>query len=105
MIVSSIRPPSARRSARNPAAGEGDASTPLPASAALVPITAPSAAARTTNSLARPHSAFVAHLIAMTQQAPQTRTLRRATPEEAETHYRAQPASAAASGLRMSKTV
>ncbi len=103
MIVSSIQPPSARRTERNPAAGQGEAPKPLPSSAALVPISAPSAAPKLANNLARPNPAFVAHLIAISQQAPQTRTLRRASPEEAQAHYRAQPA--AARGVLMSKTV
>lgn len=105
MIVSSIQQPHARRADRNPAADRGESPKPLPASAALVPVTAPSAAPKPTNNLARPNPAFVTHLIAMAQQAPQTRTLRRASPKEAQAHYRAQPAPAATRGIVMSKTV
>lgn len=105
MIVSSIRPPFTRRTERNPAAGQGEAPKPLPASAALVPITAPSAAPKPANNLARPSPAFVAHLIAIAQQAPQTRTLRRASPEEAQAHYRAQPVPATVRGVLMSKVI
>jgi hypothetical protein len=105
MIVSPIQPPHIRRADRNPAATGAEPQKPLPASAALVPVLAPSATAKPANSLGRPDPAFVAHLIAIAQQAPQTRTLRRATPEEAQARYLAQPIPAAARGLRMSKTI
>lgn len=105
MIVSSLQPPRARRAERTPVGYRDEPPAPLKASTALVPIAAPAAAPKPTHSLARPNPAFVAHLIAMAQQAPQTRTLRRASPEEAQAHYRAQPLSAAARGGMMSKTV
>jgi hypothetical protein len=38
--------------------------------------------------LPRPDSIFVTHLIATAEQAPQTRTLRRATPADAQAAYR-----------------
>jgi hypothetical protein len=54
-------------------------------SGALVPVERPvwSPPART----ARPDASFVAHLIAMAEQDPQTRTLRRATPSVARGAY------------------
>lgn len=57
---------------------------PVP-SCALVPIERPvrTVAART----ARPDASFVAHLIAMAEQDPQTRTLRRETPAVARGAY------------------
>lgn len=103
MIVSSLRPVQARRADRKPAADQGD--PPKPPSTALVPVMAPSAVAKPANGLARPNPAFVAHLIATAQLAPQTRVLRRASPEEAQAHYRTRAAATAARGMRMSKTV
>lgn len=104
MIVSSIQQPHARRADRKPAADQGGPSTPLPASTALVPVTEPPATGKLPSSLARPDIAFVAHLIAIAQQAPQTRTLRRASPEEAHALYRSQPVPAAR-GIFMSKNI
>jgi len=46
----------------------------------------------------RPLATFVAHLIATDQQAPQTRTLRRASPNEAIAAYAATARRAAISG-------
>lgn len=92
--------PGSGSAARGPRASDETSLT----SAALVPVTPPDAVEKTA-SLGRPNPAFVTHLIAMAQQAPQTRTLRRASPEEAQALYRAQPASAAASGVRTSKII
>lgn len=105
MIVSPIQPSQARHVERNDARRPKDSNETPAASTALVPITPPDAAAKPATSHARPNPAFVAHLIAMAQQAPQTRTLRRASPEEAQAHYRAQLASAAASGVLASKII
>jgi hypothetical protein len=61
-----------------------------PACVALVPVNPP-APSQPTSSLrsSRPSSVFVAHLIATAAQAPQTRSLRRATPADAQTAYSA----------------
>jgi hypothetical protein len=59
---------------------------PLPGRA-LVAAAAPVASENTTLSSRRPHAAFLAHLIATGQQAPQTRARRRAEPAEAITLY------------------
>jgi hypothetical protein len=55
---------------------------------ALVPLGAMPAPARTDYSLTRPDPRFVTHLIAMAGSSPQTRLLRRATPEVAQAAYR-----------------
>ncbi|HEV7600193.1 MAG TPA: hypothetical protein VGO49_08025 [Bradyrhizobium sp.] len=69
-----------------PNAGDPPAKT---ASVALVPVVA--AARRLTpaaHGLARPDPSFVTHLIAMAELSPQTRTLRRAAPEDVQAAYR-----------------
>lgn len=60
------------------------AEAPIP-SRALVPLESPIRA--TERSTARPSAIFVAHLIAMAEQAPQTRALRRETPVVAHNVY------------------
>lgn len=52
---------------------------------ALVPLQSPAEAP--VLYAARPNASFVAHLIAMAEQAPQTRTLRRETPAVAHGAY------------------
>ena len=55
---------------------------------ALVPLGAvPARPARLDHSLTRPDPRFVTHLIAMAALSPQTRLLRRATPEAARAAY------------------
>lgn len=103
MFVSPVQSSRARPADRKTV--PNDPNQAPPPSTALVPVTPAPAAPRISGGGTRPDPAFVAHLIAVAQQAPQTRTLRRASPEEAQTHYRAQPLSAAAHGLRMSKTI
>jgi hypothetical protein len=51
-------------------------------SRALIPIAAPTPSQRSTTATRRPLASFLAHLIATQAQAPQTRTRRRAEPEE-----------------------
>ena len=59
------------------------------ASGALVPIVAtPRRLAPVAQGLTRPDPSFVAHLIAMAEMSPQTRLLRRATPEDVQAAYR-----------------
>ena len=48
----------------------------------------------------RPNSIFVTHLIATAEQVPQTRSLRRATPADAQTAYRANQHQAPGAGVR-----
>jgi hypothetical protein len=52
----------------------------------------------------RPNSDFVAHLIAMSIQAPQTRLRRRAEPEEAVAAYNARGRHPAGSGRTLSRS-
>jgi hypothetical protein len=60
-----------------------------PASVALVPMVAtPRRLAPAGQGLTRPDPSFVAHLIAMAEQSPQTRLLRRAAPEDVQAAYR-----------------
>jgi hypothetical protein len=72
-----------------PAAGayRRDASAPtLAGSRALVPLNA-SPVPVSCRPMLRPLPAFLAHLVATAQHAPQTRTLRRAAPAEAAAAY------------------
>ncbi|MGL4263938.1 MAG: hypothetical protein ACRCV5_16595 [Afipia sp.] len=70
--------------ARQAAATEPRSAETVP-SRALVPLEAPARAPALR--LARPDASFVTHLIAMAEQTPQTRTLRRATPADARAVY------------------
>jgi hypothetical protein len=80
---------------------DGALADAAPASVALVPMAAsgqrPQASIRP---LSRPSSTFVTHLIATAEQAPQTRTLRRATPADAQTAYQANQRPVAGAGFR-----
>jgi hypothetical protein len=59
------------------------------ASVALVPVVAtPRRLAPAAQGAARPDASFVTHLIAMAELSPQTRSLRRAAPEDAQAAYR-----------------
>jgi hypothetical protein len=59
------------------------------ASVALVPVAPTLRAAPVSSSLSRPDPSFIAHLIAMAEQSPQTRVLRRAEIADVEAAYRA----------------
>lgn len=79
-------------------------------SRALVPVTPATATARPEPDhprAARPASTtpFLAHLVAMREQAPQTRTRRRAEPAEAVRIYQSQTMTAPANGQQMSRLV
>lgn len=59
------------------------------ASVALVPVVAtPRRLAAVAQGLTRPDPCFVTHLIAMAEQSPQTRLVRRAAPEDVQAAYR-----------------
>jgi hypothetical protein len=61
-----------------------------PACVALVPMVATAQWSRTSShQLSLSSSTFVAHLIATAEHVPQTRSLRRATPADAQTAYSA----------------
>lgn len=76
MIISSISTRIEPGQANQPAADTNPVATAP--SRALVPLRPPARAAE--RYAARPDASFVAHLIAMAEQAPQTRALRRETP-------------------------
>lgn len=83
MIVSRIIPATGRGS-RQPTAHNCPAEEPS-ASHAVVPLN--QTIRRPALGSGRPDASFVAHLIAMADHAPQTRTLRRATPADARPIY------------------
>jgi len=60
-----------------------------PAGVALVPIAPQQQQGPLSSRMPRPDPSFVAHLIATAEQAPQTRRLRRAAPQEALSAYAA----------------
>jgi hypothetical protein len=66
-----------------------EVSRSTPASVALVPVVAtPQRLTPAAQGLTRPDPSFVTHLIAMAAMSPQTRSLRRATPEDVQVAYR-----------------
>jgi hypothetical protein len=77
---------------------EGAVPDAAPASVALVAMVGSSQPS--SRPLSRPSSIFVTHLIATAEQAPQTRSLRRATPADAQTAYRANQRPVAEAGFR-----
>ena len=87
----------------------GDAGVPESTSAtgrALVPLTVPAAAPADRPCNIRPDARFVVHLIATATHAPQTRTLRRAAPDDLLTSYAGTSARdllVAANGLTLSR--
>jgi hypothetical protein len=58
------------------------------ASVALVPVVATPRRLAVGQGLTRPDPSFVTHLIAMAEMSPQTRSLRRAAPEDVQAAYR-----------------
>ncbi len=66
----------------------GDVPAAKAASVALVPIERAAQAEPTSMRLNRPDPSFVTHLIAMAQNIPQTRILRRAATADVEAAYR-----------------
>jgi hypothetical protein len=90
----------------------GDVATAKPPSVALVPLEPAEQSQPTSPGLTRPDPCFVAHLIAMAQQSPQTRILRRAATADVQAAYRTAYRSlanqneqaAAAAGIRIRLT-
>jgi hypothetical protein len=74
-----------------------------PVCVALVPVATLRRPAPIAHGLTRPDASFVTHLIAMAEHSPQTRTLRRATPEHVQAAYRsvANQNQPLAAGVRM----
>jgi hypothetical protein len=84
-----------------------EASRVIPASVALAPIATPRRLTPVAQGLTRPAPSFVAHLIAMAEQSPQTRLLRRAAPEDVQAAYRSvanQNRTVTPPGVRMRQT-
>ena len=78
----------------------------VPASVALVPMIASAQPSQASiRPLSRPSSIFVTHLIATAEQAPQTRSLRRATPADAQTAYQANRRPVADASLRTQQII
>jgi hypothetical protein len=73
-----------------PTADDGVVLDAEPACMALVPMVRPTPwSQHFDRPMSRPNSTFVTHLIATAEQVPQTRSLRRATPADAQNAYRA----------------
>lgn len=74
-----------------------------PASVELVPVTRP--LQHTPRTAPRPAPAFVAQLIATSDQSPQTRRLRRASLVDAQTAYGASQIRQRSAGIRTRQTI
>lgn len=85
MIISGITSKTGPRLLTGPAATRAAAQTEPVTSRALAPVERPLQASAVR--MARPNASFVAHLIAMAEQAPQTRTFRREAPAVARGAY------------------
>jgi len=70
-----------------------------PACVALVPVVSSVQWSRVPD-LSPPDAIFITHLIATAEQAPQTRSLRRATAADAQTAYRANQRGFQGAGIR-----
>jgi hypothetical protein len=88
------------------AADDGTPADARLACVALVP-TAPSAqwSPASRKPLSRPSSIFITHLIATAEQAPQTRSLRRATAADAQIAYGANQHPVGRAGFRTRQTI
>ncbi len=77
-----------------------------PACVALVPVIPVTPWSRASHlEPSRPNSIFVTHLIATAEQVPQTRSLRRATPADAQTAYQANQHQLVGAGARMRQII
>lgn len=70
------------RAPRPDRAAPGEADAPATVGRALIPVAAAAPSERTCGASRRPLAHFLAHLIATQTQAPQTRTRRRAEPQD-----------------------
>src|SRR5271157_227639 len=85
---------------------EGVPAQARPACVALVPVvTSAQWAPIPELRHSRPNSTFVTHLIATATRAPQTRSLRRASPADAQTAYKASQRELRDAGIRMRQTI
>jgi hypothetical protein len=84
-------------------ADDGVVADANPPCVALVPIVQSARWSLGRRELPRPTSTFVTHLIATAEQMPQTRSLRRGTPADAQSAYRAHPLQRA--GIRTRQSI
>ena len=75
-----------------------------PECVALVPVTETARWSHPVRPLPRPNSNFVTQLIATVEQAPQTRSLRRATASDAQAAYTSSSHRVVAAGLKARQT-
>jgi hypothetical protein len=90
--------------------GEQVADVPIrdrrpPVSNALVPLASIKQAAAHSRGAGRPHAEFIAHLIATSGKAPQTRARRRAEPEDAIAAYGALSQWPSVPGRKLSRSL
>jgi hypothetical protein len=89
-----------------PTQDDGVTAEANPPCVALVPVTATAHWAKSPiRPLPRPDAIFITHLIATIEQAPQTRSLRRATASDANAAYTANRPRIAGAGLRARQIV
>ena len=79
---------------------DGVTAEPNPPCMALVPVTESTEWSHPARPLPRPDSIFVTHLIATAEQAPQTRTLRRASASDAQAAYNSSRQRVTGAGLK-----
>ena len=72
---------------------------------ALVPLSPADDKPADVRATSRPHADFVAHLIATSEQAPQTCARRRAAPREADAIYRSHDQVPAVTGRTLSRSL
>jgi hypothetical protein len=80
--------------------GDGPATDAKPACVALVPLVETAQWAEPHHQPVPPNAIFVTHLIATKEQAPQTRSLRRATASDANSAYKANQHLVEGAGIR-----
>jgi hypothetical protein len=87
-----------------PTIDDGAVADAKPACVALVPVV-PTVHRSRLPDQQRSRADFVAHLIATAEHVPQTRSLRRATPADAQTAYRATQHHAPSAGIRTRQVI
>jgi hypothetical protein len=86
-------------------AGDGAAADAKPACVALVPLVETAQWSQPNHQPTPPNAIFVTHLIATKEQAPQTRSLRRATASDANSAYKENQHRVEGAGIRPRQTV
>lgn len=87
------------------AAGDGVLADAKPPCVALVPMVTSAQWSRAHIPLPRPDPIFVTHLIATAEQVPQTRSMRRGTPADAQTAYGANRHHTLGAGIRTRQVI